>query len=76
MMAPFSGGWVCGSIRYVRARAPIAMRRRRAQFVPAAAVSELAASAPIVAPLYSRGAKRLQNSCPFASPRRTVRKTA
>jgi hypothetical protein len=47
----------------------------RTQFVPVAAVSRLAASAPIVAPLYSRKAKLLQNSCPFAFLRWTARRS-
>jgi hypothetical protein len=104
MIAPFSGGCACGSIRYVCARAPVAKlnchrrgcqlssgapfasgfivqlseieisgTQKHPQFVLAAIVSQLAASAAIVAPLYSRAAKPLQNSCPFASPRWTVR---
>jgi hypothetical protein len=86
MIAPLFGGCACGSIRYVCARAPVAMlnchcrdcqRSSGAPFasgfiVLAAVVSQLAASAPIVAPLYSRVAKLLQNSCPFASPPWTV----
>ena len=107
MTAPFSGGCACGSIRYVCARAPVAMlnchcrdcqrssgapfasgfivltsdveitgtpvRQRRTPFVPAAVVSRLGASAPIVAPPYSRAAKLLRISCPFAFPRWTIR---
>jgi hypothetical protein len=51
-------------------RSPV--RRRRTRFVLAAVVSRLAAFAPIVALLYSRVAKPLQDSCQSAFPRWTI----
>jgi hypothetical protein len=55
---------------YRTQRLPV--RRRRTRFVLAAVVSRLAAFAPIVALLYSRVAKLLQDSCPSAFPRWTI----
>jgi hypothetical protein len=61
---PVSSSW------YPTQRSPV--RRRRTQFVLAAVVSRLAAFAAIVALLYSRVAKLLQELCPSAFPRWTI----
>jgi hypothetical protein len=61
---PVSSSW------YPTRRSPV--RRRRTQFVLAAVSSQLAAFAAIVALLYSRVAKLLQELCPFAFPRWTI----
>ena len=59
--------------KYRTYRSPV--RQKRTRFVLVAAVLRRAASAPIVAPRYSPVAKLLQNSCPFASLRWTVRQS-
>jgi hypothetical protein len=64
LLLPVSSSW------YPTQRSPV--RRRRTQFVQAAVVSRLAAFAAIVALLYSRVAKLLQELCPFAFPRWTI----
>jgi hypothetical protein len=53
--------------------ASVSQAVRRQEFALAVVVSQFAAFARIAAPLYSRVAQLLQNSCPFASPRWTVR---